>query len=64
MRWRQTRSTYDPATGLVLGKFDDAGRGYTNMYHWTRTLWRRHWARGVVVTNSVNVFGELLAKNY
>jgi len=61
---RLTRWTYDAATGLVLGKFDDVGRGYTNMYHWTRTLWRRHWARGVVVTNSFNVFGELLAKEY
>lgn len=59
-----TTWTYDAATGLVLGKFDDVGRGYTNMYHATRTLWRRHWARGVVVTNSFNVFGEPMAKEY
>jgi hypothetical protein len=54
---------YDPATGLALRKSDPSGRGCTNLYHWTRTLWTRTWARGLVVTNTFNVFGDLLARH-
>jgi hypothetical protein len=48
---------------LALRKSDPSGRGCTNLYHWTRTLWTRTWARGLVVTNTFNVFGDLLARH-
>ena len=59
-----TTWTYDNATGLLLSKTDAAGHGYSNNYLFTRTPLTKTWARGVTISYTYNLFGELIEKDY
>jgi RHS repeat-associated protein len=59
-----TSWNYDATTGLLLAKTDALGRSVTNNYLFTRTHWTAHSARGVVVTNTYDEFGEIVRKDY
>ena len=59
-----TRWVYDPATGLLVQKLYDDGKGPSYTYSPDGKLATRTWARGVVTEYGYDALGSLLSVNY
>ena len=59
-----TQWNYDPATGLLVQKLYDDGKGPSYTYSPDGKLATRTWARGVVTEYGYDALGSLLSVNY
>ncbi len=60
----ETQWLYDEPTGLLTNKLYDDGNGVSYAYYPNGKLHTRTWARGITMTNTYTIFGELETTTY